>query len=225
MAFLRRELRKGAWALLALVLAAPTLAAETTAAAAAAEAPKVKIETSLGDMVVELAPEKAPQTVANFLGYVDSGFYSNTVFHRIIPDFMVQGGGFSSDYRRKPTGEPVQNEADNGLSNRRGTIAMARTSDPHSATAQFFINTVDNRNLDHTSKSTRGWGYTVFGRVVEGLDVLDAIAGTPTGSGSLDGRPARDVPVMPVMINSISRIPVANDQPAVDQPQGAPAAP
>ena len=199
-----RLIRHGLLALLALALTAP-VAAEDTAAATAA-APQVRIDTSLGVMTVELAPDKAPETVANFLAYVDDGFYDDTVFHRIIEDFMIQGGGFTSDYRKKRTGKPVRNEADNGLSNLRGTIAMARTGDPHSATAQFFINTVDNRNLDHTSKSSSGWGYTVFGRVTEGLDVLDAIAGTPTSSGALAGYPARDVPVMPVMINSITRV-------------------
>ena len=121
-------------------------------------APRVKVETSLGDFVLELNQEKAPKTVANFLSYVNSGYYENTIFHRVIDSFMIQGGGFTSDYKRKMPQAPIMNEADNGLSNKRGSIAMARTNDPHSATAQFFINVKDNSNLDHTSKTPRGWG-------------------------------------------------------------------
>ena len=165
----------------------------------------VKLDTSMGDIIVELDADKAPVSVANFLSYVEQDFYDGTVFHRVIEDFMIQGGGFTRDYSKKDTGKPIENEADNGLSNRRGTIAMARTRDPHSATAQFFINTVDNSNLDHTSKTQSGWGYAVFGRVVEGMDVVDAIAATPTGMGRLDGHPARNVPQLPVVIESVTR--------------------
>ena len=141
-----------------------------------ADNPTVLLETSSGDILVELFPEQAPKTVANFLQYVDDGFYTNTIFHRVIPGFMIQGGGLSARMDEKPTREPVPNEADNGLKNARGTLAMARTRDPHSATAQFFINLVDNEFLDHTAPSTDGWGYCVFGKVTEGLDVVDKIA-------------------------------------------------
>lgn len=157
----------------------------------AAEAPRVKIQTNLGDIVLELDPEKAPKTVANFLQYVEDGFYTNTMFHRVIDGFMIQGGGFTPRFERKPTRPPVLNEADNGLKNVRGSIAMARTSEPHSATAQFFINVADNGFLDHTNKTPRGWGYTVFGRVIKGMDVVDAIKNIPTGAG---GPFPRDVP-------------------------------
>ena len=170
-----------------------------TATAQAAN-PVVKLETSEGDIVIELYQDKSPITVANFLAYVDAGFYTGTVFHRIIPNFMIQGGGFSADYKKKATKAPIQNEADNGIKNARGTIAMARTGEPHSATAQFFINTVNNSNLDHRSKDMRGWGYTAFGKVTKGMDVVDKISATPTSGGSLDGYPARDVPVSPIII-------------------------
>ena len=145
-----------------------------------ADNPTVLLETSSGDILVELFPEQAPKTVANFLQYVDDGFYTNTIFHRVIPGFMIQGGGLSARMDEKPTREPVPNEADNGLKNARGTLAMARTRDPHSATAQFFINLVDNEFLDHTAPSTDGWGYCVFGKVTEGLDVVDKIAKVKT---------------------------------------------
>lgn len=171
----------------ALTLALPAIPAsaqETAAPEAPMTQPRVQLETSLGTIVLELDSAKAPKTVENFLGYVRSGFYDGTIFHRVIPGFMIQGGGFTSEMQQKKTGAPIQNEADNGLDNRRGTIAMARTGDPHSATAQFFINLVDNRPLDHTDKSMRGWGYTVFGEVVEGIDVVDRIARVPTGNAS-----------------------------------------
>jgi peptidyl-prolyl cis-trans isomerase B (cyclophilin B) len=162
-----------------------TAAAPPTTAAPEApmtDQPRVQLQTSHGTIVLALDPARAPKTVASFLGYVRDGFYDGTVFHRVIPGFMIQGGGFTSDLRQKPTGPPVENEADNGLQNRRGTIAMARTGDPHSATAQFFVNLVDNRPLDHTDKSRAGWGYTVFGEVVEGMDVVDRIAAVATGN-------------------------------------------
>jgi len=150
----------------------------------AGDNPIIKIQTNHGDIFVELYPEKAPKTVANFLQYVDDKFYTNTIFHRIMSNFMIQGGGFTPTFERKPTNPPVLNEAYNGLSNERGTIAMARTFEPHSATAQFYINVVDNGNkLDHTNKTPRGWGYTVFGKVTKGMDVVDAIRNIPTGVG------------------------------------------
>jgi len=156
----------------------------------------VKLETSKGDIVIELNSKAAPITVKNFLTYVDEGFYNKTIFHRVIPGFMIQGGGFTADMERKKTHDPIANEAKNGLSNARGTIAMARTNDPDSATAQFFINHADNTPLDHGGVS--GAGYAVFGKTIEGMDVVDAIAAvtTTTRSGMAD------VPVEPVVINS-----------------------
>jgi len=142
----------------------------------------VKLTTNMGNIVIELYSDTAPITVANFLGYVKNGHYVGTIFHRVIPGFMAQGGGFDTDLNQKPTLPPIQNEADNGLKNKRGTIAMARTNDPHSATTQFFINLVDNDFLDHNEKSIRGWGYAVFGKVVEGMDTVDKIAEVPTGT-------------------------------------------
>lgn len=162
-----------------------------------AAGPRVLIQTSVGDITVELFPEQAPVTVENFLSYVRSGFYAGTVFHRVISHFMIQGGGLTEDLQPKPTGEPIQNEADNGLSNARGTIAMARTGHPHSATAQFFINVQDNLNLNHTGKtSSAAWGYTVFGRVVDGMDVVDDIRFVETTTIP----PHTDVPTVPVVI-------------------------
>jgi peptidyl-prolyl cis-trans isomerase B (cyclophilin B) len=143
---------------------------------AIAENVRVLMATSLGDVTLELDADKAPKTVANFLNYVDKGFYNDTVFHRVIDGFMIQGGGFTADLVRKDTDAPVENEADNGLKNLRGTIAMARTSQPDSATAQFFVNLVDNAFLDHREKTRRGWGYAVFGKVVSGMEVVDEIA-------------------------------------------------
>lgn len=165
--------------------------------------PKVDIQTSLGDIVVELFPAKAPKTVANFLQYVDQGFYANTLFHRVIAGFMIQGGGFTPQFVLKPTNAPIPNEADNGLKNLRGTIAMARTVDPQSASSQFFINVVDNPYLDFKDKTPRGWGYCVFGKVLKGMNVVDNIATQPTGPG---GPFQRDVPKTPVIILSITRI-------------------
>lgn len=144
--------------------------------------PQVSIQTNMGDIVIELDQEKAPKSVANFLEYVKKGHYNDTIFHRVIKTFMIQGGGFSADMKQKPTDAPVQNEADNGLKNKRGTVAMARTSDPHSATAQFFINVVDNESLNFRGKTQAEWGYAVFGRVVDGMDVVDKIRAVKTGS-------------------------------------------
>jgi cyclophilin family peptidyl-prolyl cis-trans isomerase len=147
---------------------------------ALAQQHKVLLKTSAGEITIALDAEKAPKSVANFLAYVDAGFYDGTIFHRVIPDFMIQGGGLDPDMQKKPTREPVENEAANGLKNVRGSIAMARTNDPHSATAQFFINHKDNPNLDHPSFD--GWGYAVFGRVSEGMDVVDTIAAVKNGN-------------------------------------------
>jgi len=160
--------------------------------------PRVRLTTSKGAIVLELDREKAPETTENFLEYVRSGFFDGTIFHRVIPGFMIQGGGFTPDMSQKPTRAPIQNEADSGLENERGTVAMARTNDPHSATAQFFVNLKDNDFLDHTGKNARGWGYAVFGEVVEGMDVVDAIAAVPTGQRGGHG----DVPLEPVVIES-----------------------
>jgi len=159
------------------------------------------METSQGDVILELYPDKAPKTVANFLKYAESDFYSGTIFHRVINDFMIQGGGFDNQYQRKPVQAPVMNEADNGLTNKLGSIAMARTSDPHSATAQFFINIKNNDFLNHTDKTPRGWGYTVFGKVIKGMKTVDKIRNIPTGRG---GPFPSDVPQTMVTIKSIS---------------------
>lgn len=168
--------------------------------------PVVRLDTTAGTVTIELYEDKAPKSVANFLQYVDSGFYNGTQFHRVISGFMIQGGGFDQSGQRKATREPIQNEADNGLKNKRGTLAMARTSNPHSATAQFFVNLVDNRNLDFTGKSTRGWGYTVFGAVTDGMNVVDNIARERTTSQRLNGMMARDVPEVPILITKAYRL-------------------
>ena len=164
--------------------------------------PKVKLETSQGDIVLELVPAKAPKTVENFLLYVKNGFYNNTVFHRVIKDFMIQGGGMTADMSQKWTRQPIQNEADNGLKNNVGTIAMARTANPNSATSQFFINTSDNHFLDHQNKTGQGWGYCVFGMVVEGMEVVRKIENMPTG----DKAGHKDVPLTPVTIKMATQI-------------------
>lgn len=143
---------------------------------------KVKLTTNLGQIVIQLENEKAPLSAANFIAYVKDGFYNGTIFHRVIPGFMAQGGGFDSSFQQKETKAPIKNEADNGLKNKRGTLAMARTNNPNSATSQFFINYKDNSFLDHTSPSPSGWGYAVFGEVVEGMDVADSMAKQATGN-------------------------------------------
>lgn len=163
--------------------------------------PLVLMETSSGDILLELFADKAPATVENFLRYVDEGFYDNKIFHRVIKDFMIQGGGLGVRMDEKPTHEPIRNEADNGLKNARGTLAMARTPEPHSATAQFFINLVDNEELDHVDDSAEGYGYCVFGRVEDGMNVVDKIA-------KLKVRPQgvhEAVPVDMVVISRVSR--------------------
>lgn len=160
--------------------------------------PVVEFDTTMGQIVIELNQEKAPVTVANFLDYVDSGHYNGTIFHRVIGDFMIQGGGFDANMNEKRTGTPIKNEANNGLKNDVGTIAMARTSDPHSATAQFFINVKNNSFLNYSSPTTQGYGYTVFGKVIDGMDVVHAIESVPTGKYGHHG----DVPTQPVVINT-----------------------
>lgn len=163
------------------------------------KAPEVKLHTSLGDVVIRLNAEKAPVTVANFLGYVKEGFYNGTIFHRVIKGFMAQGGGFTQEWEQKKTKAPIANEADNGLHNQRGTIAMARTSEPQSATAQFFINLTDNDFLNFKAKTPQGYGYAVFGEVISGMDVVDKMAQVPTGRG---GPMPTDVPQTPIIIET-----------------------
>ena len=163
---------------------------------------RVSVETNFGTFTIALDGARAPKTVANFLAYVDRAHYDGTIFHRVIDGFMVQGGGFDERYEKKSTLAPVQNEADNGLKNTRGTVAMARTSDPHSATAQFFVNVADNAFLDHRGKTDRDWGYTVFGKVDAGMDVVDAIKALPTAAG---GPFAKDAPTRMVVIKSVRR--------------------
>ncbi len=162
--------------------------------------PRVLLDTTKGKIVIELYPGKAPKTVKNFLDYVKSGQYNGEIFHRVIPGFMAQGGGFTPDMKEKPTRAPVQNEAKNGLSNERGTVAMARTADPHSASAQFFINVANNGAGLDSGKAADGWGYTVFGKVVEGMEAVDAIVAVPTTTKG----PYGDVPVDPIIIRKAS---------------------
>lgn len=184
-----------AWAQPAKPTPKPAIPAPASAPATSVT-PRVKLETSLGVIVLELAPDKAPKTVENFLQYVKDGHYDGTVFHRVINGFMVQGGGFTADMQQKQTRAPIQNEADNGLKNTPLTVAMARTMDPHSASAQFFINVADNTFLNHTQPTMNGWGYAVFGKVVAGADVVDKIRRVPTGSKGM----FQDVPNTPVTI-------------------------
>ena len=160
----------------------------------------VKLQTNHGTITLELDPEQAPVSVENFLEYARSGFYEGTIFHRVINGFMIQGGGMESGMRQKETNAPIKNEADNGLKNDRGTIAMARTMDPHSATAQFFINVKDNDFLNHSAPTPNGWGYCVFGKVVDGMDVVDNIKEVKTGSWG----PFQDVPEEEVVIEAVS---------------------
>jgi len=167
--------------ILLTALMTPLLMLAASASSAAQEAPRVRLETTMGNIVLALDAQHAPQTVENFLAYVNSGFYDGTIFHRVIGNFMIQGGGYTADMSRKQTRPPVKNEADNGLKNSRGSIAMARTRDPHSASAQFFINVEDNAALDYTAPNDRGWGYAVFGHVIEGMDVVDEIRAQATG--------------------------------------------
>lgn len=200
---MKRTPRTAFLSLLALVTALVLAVTGTSPAAAQGETGKgqggkimVKLETNKGDILLELDGEKAPKTTENFLAYVREGFYDGTIFHRVIDNFMIQGGGFDEAMNQKETHDPIENEADNGLKNEAYTVAMARTQDPHSATAQFFINVKDNVFLDHTSPTTRGWGYAVFGKVVEGQDVVDAIKAVATGNTGFH----QDVPVEPVLL-------------------------
>ena len=158
--------------------------------------PQVVLETSKGAITFELYPDKAPKTVANFLAYVESGFFEGTIFHRVISGFMIQGGGYTKEMGEKETRPAIPNEADNGLRNDRGTLAMARTNAPHSATAQFYVNTVDNGSLNHRAKNAAGWGYAVFGKVTAGMETVDAIAAVRTN--------ARDMPLEPIVITKAS---------------------
>ena len=160
------------------------------------------IETGKGNITVELFPGNAPISTENFLKHVNSGFYDGTIFHRVIPGFMIQGGGMLPDMTEKPRGTPITNEADNGLKNLRGTLAMARTMEPHSATSQFFINVADNYPLNHRGKSVEGWGYAVFGQVVDGMEAVDAIVAVPRGNRGPHG----DVPLEPVVMRKVTVI-------------------
>lgn len=164
--------------------------------------PQIKFETSKGDFTAELYADKAPKTVANFVSYVEAGFYDGTIYHRVIPGFMIQGGGMNPDMSEKPNNAPIENEADNGLANEIGTLAMARTNDPHSATSQFFINVSNNTFLNHTSPTPQGWGYAVFGKVTDGMDVVKAIESVKTGNHG----PHSDVPLEPVIMNKVTVI-------------------
>lgn len=182
--------------ILACVAVMPAYAADTAK-------PRVILETNLGSFTLELHQQEAPITVANFMQYVEDGYYSGTIFHRVIDGFMIQGGGYLEDYSKKKTRAEITNEADNGLKNKRGSVAMARTNMPHSASAQFFVNTTNNTFLDHTAKSPRGWGYAVFAQVVEGMDTIDKISGTPTGSG---GPFSKDAPKTKVVIKKATLV-------------------
>ncbi len=190
----RRTLTR--WVAGAALALAAALPASAQNAAAPAAAPRVKLETSLGNIWLELDAQKAPKTVANFVQYVKDKHYDGTVFHRVIDGFMIQGGGFTADMQQKPTRPSIQNEADNGLKNLPLTVAMARTNDPHSASAQFFINIADNRFLNHTQPTLNGWGYAVFGKVVAGAEVVDKIRQVRTGNRGM----FQDVPTTPVTI-------------------------
>ena len=200
--------------------------AESAAVVATVTNPRVALHTNMGDIVIELDSVKAPISSENFLAYVKDGFYNGTVFHRVIDNFMVQGGGYTTDLQPKPARAPIQNEANNGLSNLRGTVAMARTGEPNSASAQFFINLVDNPRLDYVSdQNGMTWGYAVFGKVVDGLDVVDRIRAIPTGA---QGPFRTDVPTQPVVIERAEVLsaptapavtaapPEANDAPATN---------
>lgn len=192
--------------LLALLLT-PILGAcsdqeQSAATPAAADNPRVLMQTSMGELVIELYPQQAPISVANFLQYVDDGFYEGTIFHRVIDGFMIQGGGFTQELEKKATRPPILNEADNGLRNTIGTLAMARTPEPHSATSQFFINVANNTSLDFREKTPRAWGYAVFGRVVKGMEVVKAIKSVPTGSRAM----YQDVPTTSIVIQKVSRL-------------------
>ena len=190
-------------AILFAVVPTPPAAATGKNPVIAADSPVVELRTSHGVIKIQLDASRAPFTVTNFIHYVEKGHYNGTIFHRVIPSFMIQGGGFTTDYEKRPTDDMIPNEADNGLKNLPGTIAMARTGNPHSATAQFFINTANNRFLNHTRKSQRGWGYTVFGQVTEGMEVVRRIEQSETGPG---GPFQKDAPQQQVVIESATMI-------------------
>lgn len=195
----------------AAILVAAAIAASTGLSQAAdAAKPRVKLETTKGTIVVELEPQAAPKTVENFLQYVKDGFYDGTIFHRVIKQFMIQGGGFTKDMVQKPTRPPVVNEANNGLKNDLGTIAMARTPNPNSATAQFFINTKANDFLNFREKTEQGWGYCVFGKVVQGIETVRAIESVATSSGGMQ----QNVPIEPVVITKASLVTTVAQKPA-----------
>jgi len=184
------------FALISMALALAATYTPSTYSHSHGNNPMLTMSTTLGDIEIELYPEKAPVTARNFIDYVEAGYFDNLIFHRVIPGFMIQGGGFTSDMQKRPARPPIRNEADNGLKNLTGTLAMARTSDPNSATGQFFINLVDNAFLDHTAKTPQGWGYAVFGKVVGGMQVVRQIAAQPTGSVG----PYQNVPKQPIVI-------------------------
>ncbi|MDP3584645.1 MAG: peptidylprolyl isomerase [Thiobacillus sp.] len=182
-----------------------TQAVSTAPPAGQTANPRVLIETSKGNITVEVFPAQAPQSAGNFLNYAKTGFYDGLVFHRVIPGFMIQTGGMTADMAEKPKNAPIRNEADNGLKNLRGTLAMARTGDPHSASSQFFINVKDNAFLNHRGQTPQGWGYAVFGQVVDGMDVVDAIVAVPRGNRGPHG----DVPLEPIVMKRVSVLPEA----------------
>ncbi|MCF6324348.1 MAG: peptidyl-prolyl cis-trans isomerase [Gammaproteobacteria bacterium] len=193
---IKRLLKRSIFTLLATVFAYST-------ATHASDKVEVTVTTNMGDISIVLDAAKAPISVKNFLRYVDEGYYDGTIFHRVIPDFMVQGGGFDKNYDKKTTHDTIMNEADNGLKNDRGTVAMARTNAPHSASAQFFINVKDNDFLNHTAKNSRGWGYTVFGEVIKGMKIVDQIQHVRTGRG---GPFPTDVPKKMIVIEKVTRL-------------------
>ncbi|MBL1261526.1 MAG: peptidyl-prolyl cis-trans isomerase [Thiotrichaceae bacterium] len=180
-----------------------TMALTISVSANASDKIEVTMTTNMGEISIVLDAAKAPVTVENFLRYVDEGYYNGTIFHRVIPDFMAQGGGFDKDYKKKPTHDTIKNEADNGLKNNRGTLAMARTNAPHSASAQFFINVKDNDFLNHSAKNSRGWGYTVFGEVIKGMKIVDQIQHVRTGRG---GPFPANVPKKMIVIEKMTRL-------------------
>ena len=188
-----------------LALLAPPLSVVAADQPVKSANPSVRMTTSAGVIEIELDARNAPVTTTNFLGYVNSGFYNGTIFHRVIPGFMVQGGGMTPGMKEKPAGAPIKNEADNGLKNLAGSIAMARTMDPHSASAQFFINTVDNTPLNHRDKSIQGWGYCVFGKVTKGMDVVKRIEAVQTGDAGMH----QNVPLKDVVITKVEVIKAA----------------